>query len=103
MTKRKYTWEPRPATGPQKRILRRAAKQEDGRLIHHPEIDPRLWMYQLTQMSKKGYIHREKMVAYITDVGRAILEIEGPVKRRRAGPALFGVRGGESALSEVTS
>jgi hypothetical protein len=78
---------PRPATEAQKRILARAAKHKLGVLECPPDSDVRVWMNQLSQMSKKGFICREDRVAYITDVGRSMLV--DPVKRRRTDAALF--------------
>jgi hypothetical protein len=84
---------PRPATEAQKRILARAAKHTLGILECPPDFDVRAWMNHITQMSKKGYVCREDRVAYITDVGRAVL-VKPQIKRRRNGPARFWERAG---------
>jgi hypothetical protein len=91
---------PRPATEAQKRILARAAKHKLGMLVCPPDHDVRLWMSCLTQMSKKGYICRENRVAYITDIGRAVL-VTPPVKRIRTREALFWIRARRAGFPEV--
>ncbi len=65
---------PRAATEREKRILRAAARNKEGRLRCPPEADVRIYMSALAQMSRKGYIYRAGRIAYITTVGIAVAQ-----------------------------
>jgi len=84
----------RPATEAQRRILARAAKHTLGKLICPQDCDVRIWMIHINKMAAKGYICRENRIAYITDIGRAVLA--NPAMRRRSGSRSFWARAGQS-------
>ncbi len=83
------------------RILLRASKAKDGVLNCPDEYNARLWMSHLHWMAYKGYIKREGRVSYITEAGRAQLEIKQPVQRRRARPPLLRINTPEPRLPEI--